>query len=268
MFGGKSTATAASLLRWNRAAGIFLVLQGIAILLFSASVGRPLYASFLTADTLQTQLTQHAVTAPAVHQLAMINITYLVAAWLLAAGAVRLLAATAGRARYEAGLKKGVSVFRWTEAGIVAALLLMTIGLLAGVADAAALLAIMLLSAAAATAGFVCEYAGTAGKRARRIQQTAGWLAALLGLAPWSIVALYAFGAAVFGSGPVLPAYWFWLAGITLILTGVWGGNVYLGQAQRGAWASYLHNERAGMLAGSILKTVAAWLIFAALLHP
>jgi len=258
----------AGLSRQNKVSSVFLALQGLAILFLSSPAYRPLYASFLTADTLQTQLTHHAVTALAVHQLAVVRIAYLAAAWLLAGAIIHMLSGTVWRKQYEAGLKKRAGWFHWVTSGIGAALIIATVGLLAGVYDGAALLTLILLTVAAALAGFGYEYAGTMGKRARTAQCLSGWLAVIFGLMPWVVVALYMLNAEIFGNGPVLPAYWFWLCGVALAGMVLWAGNIYMGQVRRGRWASYLYAERVGMGISVIVKTAAAWLLFATFLRP
>src|SRR6185437_109831 len=114
-FTEKATVVPASLRRWNIVLAVLFSVQGGAILLFSAPYYVPVTLSYLTRDSLQSQLTGHLVTSMGSEQIVVLNLAYLVAFFLFVAALAHLLPATVWRSRYEAELRKGVYAIRWVE---------------------------------------------------------------------------------------------------------------------------------------------------------
>lgn len=265
-FTGSVKITNLSMKRWNIVLAAVHAAQGIVLLLFSTVHDVPVTVSFLTTDTFQTKLSGGLVTAPAAHQLLVINLAYAAAAGFFVAAVAHVLAATVCRQRYEAGLRKGRSALRWSSYALMAGFMLVTIGLLAGVYDAASLILLYMLALLMGTAGFAMEAFPRRGT-ALAADRLAGGIAVAAGCAPWGIIALYLLATNIFGSGHV-PGFVYWLSVSVLASFVLAGLNAYLTHMRKGKWASYWYAERWYMVLALVAQSLLAWQVFAGLLHP
>ncbi len=263
-----SVPTVAQLGRWQLVLGVLLVAQGAAVLLLSAVYELPIYTLYLTRDTLATKLSGQTVLAPAIRELARLNLSYPLAAMLFATGVLYLLSATLWRQSYDGWLKRKQQPVR---AGVIAgsgSLLLITFGLLAGVRDAASLAMIVVFTVTASLL-----LAGVESLPAVRRKQDAlphhllSTALILLAAAPLAVILAYLKGIAVEGSAPV-PTYLWWLAGTVVLGWLIVAANLYLQQSQRGKWANYLFVERCSIALVFVVETAFAWQVFAAVLRP
>src|SRR5690348_1343355 len=101
MFGGKARISSEMLRKWNIAAAVLLIAQGLAIVLFSGAYSVPLYFLHMTGDALQSKLQATAVVAPAIQPLWQVNIVYVLAGILLLTALAYLAVSTVWRSRYE-----------------------------------------------------------------------------------------------------------------------------------------------------------------------
>jgi hypothetical protein len=267
LFGGKINILGQSFKKWNIVFFVLYLVQGCTILLLSATHTFPITISFLTADSLQAQLTHQSALAPALHQLFAINLTYLVAAFLLVAAVMRLLAATAYKERYEADLKKGVGYIRWVECGLTGGVMLVTIGVLVGVYDVGSLLMIFMLVMIASLLGLVMEVHNPLAKRKQKPECLSGSVGLIAASIPWLIIALYVLAANIFGNGHT-PTFIYWMyASVLIVFIGL-AFSQYLHYTNKGQWADYLYGERWYMILSLVAKSLLAWQVFASVLRP
>ena len=268
LFGSKTSIANETLKKWNMALALLFAAQGVAVLVFGAVRTVPVNVLYLTTDTLQGKLTHGAVMAPALHQLFMLNIAYLIALMLFVAALMYGYVATWGRTRYEAGLKKGMNTVRWAEFGIGSAAILLTVGLLAGVYDAASLLALVSLAAVTGVLGVAMD---TTRGSAKRRNEPYHWLvpaAALIsGLVSWLIIGVYLCMAHTYGGGN-LPAAAYGIFAWGLLGFLAIAANTHLVDTKNGRWAQYVYGESWYMGVNLVMKSVFAWIVFAAVLHP
>jgi hypothetical protein len=268
LFSTKTNITVQSFKKWNFILfGLYLA-QVLAILVFSSSYSVPMTLSFLTTDTLQTQLAGHPVTGLAMHQLWSVNLASVVALLLFVAMLAHLLAATVYRRRYEAWLEGGVNYLRWKEYALGSGIILAILGMIVGVYDVATLALLFIVAALACVVGLGLEkYAADIKQLPRTGLVVFAAAAGIVGLLPWLVLAGFVAGANVFGGGHV-PAYVYWLLGSTFLAFIGFGANAYLYYMKRGRWASYLYAERWYMILSLVVKTSLAWQLFAAILRP
>ena len=250
--------------RWNIAFAVLLAVQGVALLLLSAVHELPVNVSFLTSDAIQSKLTNQAVTAPAIHQLASINLSYVVGAMLFITALANVLLATVWR-RYEASLKQRMNPVRWAETAITASLIVAAASLIAGIYDLASLKLLVVLTVLMAGLGMAVDVLSSS----KRIAY--GWLvpagAAVAGAVPWVTVFWYICAAHVFGSASV-PVGTYLVAMLGTLHFVFLAVNTHLADMKRARWAEYTYAELWYQCGGFILKSTFAWLVFAFVLHP
>ncbi|HUS26802.1 MAG TPA: heliorhodopsin HeR [Nevskiaceae bacterium] len=252
------------LYKWNVwLAGLHAV-QGLAILVLSANGGIAITTSYLTTDALASATSGHGVLAVATKQLFTINVAYLVAAFFFIAAIVHALAATKCRTQYDAGIKKGVSYFRWIEYGLSSGVMLITIALLVGVRDAASLAMIFAFALIAGLLGLALEIYSQNKGIALWVLYAAKCAA---GIMPWIVLAKYVGGMMLYGSGK-LPGYVYAVLAAMAVLFGCFTIAKYLQHQKKGRWADYVYSEQAYMMWSLVTKTVLAWIIFVGTLRP
>lgn len=250
---------------WNVWLAVLYGVQGIALLLLSATKTVPVTAEFLSQDQLASALTDKPVLATATEYLFDLNIAQLLAAMFFIASIVHLLVATVYRPRYQESLERRANRFRWIEYALTGSIFMVTFGLLAGIRDLGTLVALGVLTVVAFVGAFIIELYAPFGRRPSRFL---GGVSLLAGITPWVVIGLALFGANAWGTGAI-PAYLCWLFGTGVVLSTVFGIVLYLQHKKtEGKWADYLHGERTYLVLGFVAKTALAWQIFAGTLRP
>lgn len=247
---------------WNAFVAVACALQGIAVLVLGVTKLVPVSVSFLARDPLQSQAAGHDVLAAASHHVLDMNLAYLVAAALFVVALAYGLMAWTARERYEAELARGINQLRWAASGLAGGLLLVIIGLLVGVQDAATLLMLFGFALVGAFCGLATEvYAANKAK----LNWLAYWAAALAGLVVlvvtgWYLVADSLYGASAAGST--------WGVFISLnVLVLAFFINLFLQQRKVGKWARYVHSERVYTALIFITVSAFAWQVYAGYLR-
>lgn len=257
-----STSVPAGSLRiWNLVAAGLYALQGILILLLATAKALPVTVNYLTSDPLQTAAQGKPVSALAAHHLFDLNVVYLLVAAFFVAAVFHLLLATRCRSFYEAGLARHMNRWRWAMYAIVESLVLISIGLLAGVQDAAVLVALVAASVVKNLTGLAIERDADTRLTNQKLRLGVGGVAALTQLV---IVALYVFGGTVYGQ---VPGYLYGLFAAGVVACAALAANLRLQRLGRGKWVSYYYVEQVYMVLGLVAVSVLAWLIFAGALH-
>jgi Heliorhodopsin len=258
-----SKITYASLRSWNKYLSVLHAVQGVVILILSASRAFPVTTSYLGVDSLQTQAQGHVVLASGTQQLFDVNLAFLVAAFFFMSAIAHGLMATKLRSMYEADLKKGLNKIRWIEYALSASTMMVAIGLLVGVQDISALLMLFGLTAIMNVMGLVMEVHNQGAKKVSWLSFIAG---AKAGTIPWIVIAIYLIGSGVYGGA--VPSFVYWIFGSMFVLFASFAVNMYLQYRKVGNWTNYVYGERVFMILSLVAKTALAWQIFAGSLHP
>jgi hypothetical protein len=258
-----SKITFDSLRTWNLRVAVLHAVQGIIILILSATRTFPVTLNYLGVDTLQSQAQNHTVFAAATHQLFSLNLAYLVALFFFIAAIAHILMATKARNLYEDDLKKGVNKLRWFEYALSSGVMLVAIGLLVGVYDLSSLLMIFILCVIMGLLGLGMELYNQGAK-------TINWLAYIVGciagIVPWIVFTIYIIGSHIYGGS--VPAFLYWIYATLFIFFVGFTVNTFLQYRKIGRWADYLYGERVYMILSLVAKAFLAWQIFAGSLRP
>jgi hypothetical protein len=258
--------TNTSLKKWNRNLAILHALQGLAVLLLSATRAFPITTSFLTKDTLASNAAGHVVLAPATHVLLNLNLAYLVATFFFLSALAHTLMAFWYRPRYEADLQRGRNRFRWFEYALSASVMLVGIAILSGIYDAGTLLLIFGLVAVMNLCGLIMETHNSLAKRG-----VVNWLSYLVGciagIVPWLVIAGAIIAANIYGSGGI-PGFVYGIYVSMFVLFISFAVVMYLQYKRQGKWANYYYGERTYMILSLVAKSLLAWQVFAGALRP
>ncbi len=253
--------TTADLFRWNKWLAWIYALQGIVLVVLSATRSFPVTTSFLSPNPL---VADHLSLVNATHHLFDINLTWLIAAIFFVAALIHVAMATKCRTRYEQEVDQGINRMRWAEFAVGGGLTLVVIALLGGVYDISTLGLLFVMNVIAGSLGWGMEFYNQ-GKKEQN------WLAhgvsLVAGITPWVVLGLYLFGANVYGTGHVAP-FIYWVYGSMAVCFAGQFVTTYLQQSKKGKWVDYLYGERMFMILWVITYTALAWQIFVGTLQP
>jgi hypothetical protein len=245
-----------SLRRLNIAVAGLLLLQGLIIILMAPAASRVVQTSFLSQDAIASQSTGHKVLLDATQHLFDVNPTYLAAAGLLGSAIMYAALATLRRRTYQQELARSVNGLRWSGGAANIVLIVLAAALFIGVGELGLLLATSLAAAAVfLMAGINEDRAGS--KRIDWQEAPAIWLA---GITLAGVLAIYLWGAYVYGAPPTVYQY-----AVFVVLSTYSGLMAAWSLRSKVPAKDYARRERAYSLANLVTISALAWLIFAGL---
>ncbi len=158
---------------------------------------------YMVRDQILSQLADTSVFAPAVRNLAELQIRWLLVATLATAAVLTALKLTKFRKRYEDEVKSGVSPMRWAETGIVGALLITIVAFLSGVTD---IMVIKLLAGFVILSAVLNWLSERQNKGARKADLTTYWLAVIAAAIPAVYILIVAITTLIYG---MIRAPWY-----------------------------------------------------------
>ncbi|OGL29822.1 hypothetical protein A3D14_02470 [Candidatus Saccharibacteria bacterium RIFCSPHIGHO2_02_FULL_47_12] len=242
---------------WNLATGLILAVQAVVLIVVGSSASVAVTNGYLTKNTLASQAAGKTVMSPATHHLFDVRLSYIIAALLLLAAATKLLVATIYRERYEADLKQSINRSRWLGYSLSGGLALVTVALINGVSDIATLISIFALTEILALICVLIESV----KDLKKHPRIAAKLPFVAGITPWLVVAIYLFGAQIYGS-PGLPAYVYFVDASIFSLLLATAAIMWMNGHKRRKFADYIYTERACILVNFVLLSALAWQIY------
>lgn len=238
--------------KWNLWLGIVLVAEAVAVLASGGPKAVELTTQYLAKDGLASEAAGSGVFSAATRHLVDINISWIVAGFLVVFAAGFLLAATVWQKKYEAWLARGVNKLRWAMLGIGGGMAVATVALLSGATDVVVLLLISGIVALACAFAAALELLGP-GRRLSRLL-AAGAVTGLV--LPWLFFAVTVAGALKYG-GSVPPYLYFVYAVVTLWFVAI-GLATHFRVTQKGKWADTSYTEKMFMGLGFGVATVLA----------
>jgi hypothetical protein len=251
LFPGASEADVSSridrLRGFNLGMGVLHGVQGAAILALATGFSIPIVVHSLTGPP---------GSASETITLFDLRIDWAVAAFLFISALAHLLIASPWLfPRYRRMLLLGRNDFRWIEYSLSASLMAVLIGLLTGINDVAAVIAIFGANAAMIIFGLVQE----------RYEHPGGsllpfWLGSLIGLVPWLAIGVYLSG---IGTDSQAPGFVYAIFVSLFLFFMSFAVNMWLQYRRVGRWRDYLFGERVYVLLSLVAKSALAWQVFA-----
>jgi hypothetical protein len=237
----------ARLRTWNLALGLLHAAQAVLILLLSTGFSIPIVTHSLTGPPGSPTQT---VT------LFNLRIGWAVAAFLFLSAVAHLLIASPWLyPRYVVMLREGRNDFRWIEYSFSASLMAVLIGVLAGITDVAAVIAIFGVNAAMILFGLLQERYERPGGRLLPF-----WLGSLVGAVPWIAIGVYLAG---IGTDATAPGFVYAIFASLFLFFMSFALNQWLQYRRVGRWSDYLYGERVYMILSLVAKSALAWQVFA-----
>ena len=149
----------------------------------------------------------------------------------------------------------GRNDFRWIEYSLSASLMAVLIGLLTGINDVAAVIAIFGATAAMIFFGLLQERYEHPGETLLPF-----WLGSLIGLVPWLAIGVYLAG---IGTDNQAPGFVYAIFVSLFLFFMSFAVNMWLQYRRVGRWRDYLFGERVYVLLSLVAKSALAWQVFA-----
>jgi len=232
---------------FNLVMGLFHAVQGFAILALSTDFTLPVVAHIPTGPPGAPQETV---------LLFDLRVAWAVAAFLFISAIAHLLIASPGVfPRYARMLRQGRNDYRWIEYSVSASIMAVLIGMLPGITDVAAIVAILGANAAMIFFGLLQE----------RYERPGGsllpfWLGSLIGITPWIAIGLYLSG---LGTGNQPPGFVYGIFFSIFAFFMSFAVNQWLQYKRIGPWRDYLFGERVYVILSLVAKSALAWQVFA-----
>lgn len=244
--------------RFNLIMGAFHLLQGILMIVLSNATTYPIYTNFLRFDV------QTRTLAPNPTLVYNLRFGPAVAAFLLISAIAHFSLASFGYKWYVKHLVKGMNPARFYEYALSSSLMVVLIGMLVGIWDLGAIIAIFAANAAMNLFGVLMELHN---QTTAKTDWTSFIYGCLVGIVPW-IVIMVSFVAAI-GSGDARPpAFVYAIIPTIFVFFNIFAINMWLQYRKVGRWRDYLYGERAYIILSLVAKTALAWMIFAGTLAP
>jgi hypothetical protein len=244
--------------RFNAWMGLLHLVQGVLMILLSNDTTYPIYTNFLTFDletfslTPDPKLAYDLLFGPAV------------AAFLLISAVAHFSLSTFGYKWYVKNLKKGMNPARFYEYALSSSLMIVLIGMLVGVWDAAALIPVFGVNAAMNLFGIMMEKHN---QTTERTDWTSFVFGCIAGIIPWVVIVMHFLGSL---SSPDAepPVFVYFIIPTIFVFFNVFAVNMVLQYKRVGPWRDYLFGEKVYIILSLTAKTALAWQIFAGTLAP
>lgn len=245
--------------RFNLIMGFLHLIQGVFMWVVSNDTTYPVFTNFLSFNTSTFKLT------PAAKLFYELPLGPAVAIFLLISAIAHFYLSTIGYKNYVHQLEQGRNPIRFYEYALSSSLMIVLIGMLAGVWDLGAILVMFGLNAMMNLFGLLMESLNQGRKDLDWSPFTFGSIA---GIIPWLVIFIYFFGSIASGGEAKPPAFVYAIIPTLFVFFNTFAVNMYLQYKKIGPWKDYLYGERAFIILSLVAKTVLAWMIFAGTLAP
>jgi hypothetical protein len=239
---------------YNAVMGLFHLGQGIAIAALSNDFALPVTASFLQGPP--------GTPPGAPETLFEIPLGFAVATFVfLSALAHFIIASPLAFDWYVRNLKRNRNYARWIEYSISSSIMVVLIGLLPGIFDLSAIIAIFGANASMILFGLLMEHYEEPG--------SPNWMSfvfgCIAGIVPWLAIGLYVWSP---GSAAEPPGFVYAIFVSMFVFFNSFAINMILQYKKVGPWRDYLFGEAAYVFLSLTAKSLLAWLVFANTLVP
>lgn len=238
--------------RYNLIAGLFHLVQGIAILVLSNDFALPVSVNYLLDAPIPGATFESIV-------LFDFPIAIGVAIFSLLSAAAHFWIVGPGFARYGAGLARKQNIARWIEYSISSTLMIVLIGLINAIWDIVALMAVAGVNVSMILFGWLQEKYEEPGKGGL----LPFWFGCIAGVVPWIAMFWLLFSP---GSSAEAPGFVYGVVISLFLFFNSFALVQWLQYKEIGKFKDYLVGERAYITLSFIAKSALAWQIFAGVL--
>jgi hypothetical protein len=197
--------------------------------------------------------------APVLEPWTTIQLSYLVAGFLLLSALAHLLIATVLYDSYVAYLERGMNPYRWYEYSVSASVMIVVIAMLAGVWDFGTLVALFSLVAVMNLMGLMMELHN-------QTTETTDWTAYIIGsfagLVPWVVIAITIVNTVLGSDGGGPPDFVLVIYVSLFVFFNLFAINMVLQYRETWKWQDYLFGETTYIVLSLVAKSLLAWQVF------
>jgi len=245
--------------RFNLIMGFLHLVQGIFMWAVSNDTTYPVFTNFLYFDTTTFSL------SPSAKLFYELPLGPSVAIFLLLSAIAHFFLASAGYESYIKNLRQGKNPVRFYEYALSSSLMIVLIGMLAGVWDLGAIILMFGLNAMMNLLGLLME---SLNQDRTKLDWSPFTFGSIAGIIPWLVIFIYFFGSISSGGEAKLPAFVYAIIPTLFVFFNTFAVNMWLQYKKIGPWKDYLYGERIFIVLSLVAKTVLAWMIFAGTLAP
>ncbi|MEI7827887.1 MAG: heliorhodopsin HeR [Euryarchaeota archaeon] len=236
---------------FNIIAGLFLLIQAIAIVFLSNSFKLPINTYYLHLNA-----TTHLL-APVENTVYELRLGLVVALFLLISSIDHLLMVSPFVDRwYVKNLKKHINYARWFDYALSSSVMIVAIAMLSGVSDVAALIPLFCINATMNLFGLMMELHN---QKTEKTNWTAFIFGSFAGFVPWIVIFMYFIGAA---QGSTVPTFIYYILVSLTFFFLLFPLNMFLQYKKVGRWKDYLYGEYIYIILSIVAKTALAWQVF------
>jgi hypothetical protein len=259
----KSPISFAYLKRFNIAAGILHLVQGIVMVALglSKAYNLDIYTFYLKFNVIPPNI-QIGPDPKILFTIGYIGVA--AALFPLMSAAAHFIIAFVKNKAYNDNLKKGMNPYRWYEYAFSSSLMIFLIASFSGVWELWSLVMIFVLNAMMTMFGYIME-------KINQYTEKTDWSPFIIGCisggTPWLAIYAY-FIAAITSVSQNVPTFVYLIVSIYLILFMAFAVNMVLQYKGVGRWKDYLYGERMYIILSLVAKTLLAWLVFSGIFMP
>ena len=247
----------------NYTLSAFYFIQLLVIIFVAKSFSLPVSTSYITRDQLLVNAYGNKAVSAATAHIFDVNIKSLVVFMLILMVIIYVWLATRYRFNYETDLKREANPVRWIQTGIINGLILVTVGLLAGVYDLVTLVLLFILPVIANLILIVKEQLPEQEKLKHNLLTILKLVFVIL---PLAIILCYVLSADIYGTHGISTYFYFLYATVIIFYAGTLVNQLLLSKKTK-SWKKYIYGEQMYLLLDTVIKTAVIWQIFAGVLH-
>jgi hypothetical protein len=256
----EKNSTYEGLRRFNLIMGFLHLIQGAFMWIVSNDTTYPIFTNFLRFDPATRAL------SPQPQLFYKLPLGPAVAVFLLLSAVAHFYLSTVGYGRYVANLEQGKNPIRFYEYALSSSLMIVLIGMLAGVWALGAIIAIFGINAMMNLFGLLMESVNPGREKPAKLDWSPFIFGSLAGIIPWLVIFVHFFGSVSGDAKP--PAFVYAIIPTLFVFFNTFAVNMWLQYRRVGPWRDYLFGERMFIILSLVSKSVLAWMIFAGTLAP
>jgi hypothetical protein len=237
---------------WNGLMAVLHLLQGVAMVVLSDQVLWPITRTRYGFNPETESIFPETVS------FIDANLPLLVAGFLFISAFAHTAIATVLYDRYVDYLDRGMNPYRWYEYAVSASLMIVVIGMLAGVWDLGTLVGLFGLVAVMNLSGLLMERRN---ESTEETDWTPYWVGVVAGIVPWIVIAITFVGTVVASDGE-FPQFVIYIYVSIFIFFNLFALNMALQYLEVSRWKNYLFGEKMYVLLSLVAKSALAWQVY------
>ena len=186
------------------------------------------------------------------------NLPLVVAAFLFISAFAHAAIATVLYERYVDYLDRGMNPYRWYEYAVSASLMIVVIGMLAGIWDVGTLVGLFGLVAVMNLSGLLMERRN---ESTDEVDWTPYWVGVVAGIVPWIVIAI-TFVGTVTASGGEFPEFVIYIYVSIFVFFNLFALNMVFQYLEVSRWKDYLFGEKVYVVLSLVAKSALAWQVY------